>query len=108
MKQEVILHGEAMVFSSEIPKDASPIKVNEYLIVADSETTGNHHVVDCLDGVEFLEHKGRRFMRNTKPTRIRCIHPQRHSPITLNPGQWEFGTQKEYDPFTENLRNVRD
>jgi len=108
-KTDVVLHGECMCFASEIPAAATPLVVDgPYLIVADSETTGNHHVVDRKKGVEFLEHEGRRFMRNTVPTKIRCLHPQRHDEITLEPGQWEFGTQQEYDPFAENMRNVRD
>ena len=108
-KQEVILHGECMVFASEIPAGATPLEVKgEYLIVADSETTGNHHVIARAEGVEFLEHQGRRFMRNSKPTKIRCLHENRHDAIVLEPGQYEFGTQQEYDPFAENMRNVRD
>jgi len=106
--KEVILHGEAMVFQSEVPFDAKGINVNDYLIVADSETTGNHHVVDKKEGVSFFEKRGTRYMKNSVPTKIRCLHPQRHDAIEIPPGQWEFGTQQEYDPFAENMRNVRD
>jgi len=105
----LILHGECMAFASTIPEDATQLAVpGPYLIVADSETTGNHHVVDREPGVEFFEKGGKRYMRNTKPTKIRCLHEQRHDSIILEPGQWEFGTQQEYDPFLENMRNVRD
>ena len=105
----VILHGEAMVFETAIPTNAKPLVVEgPHLIVADSETTGNHHVIDRGPGIEFLEHDGRRFMRNTRTAKIRCLHENRHDTITLNPGEYEFGTQQEYDPFAENMRNVRD
>ena len=108
-KPEVILHGECMVFQSEIPSDAKPMTVGgPHLVVADSETTGNHHVVDCGPGVLMLEHEGRRFMRNSEPTTIRCIRADRHDAIEIPPGDYEFGTQQEWDPFAENLRNVRD
>lgn len=108
--QEVVLHGECLVASNAtIPADAKLIDVKgEYLIVADSETTGNHHVVDRVEGVQFFEKDGTRYMRNTKPTEIRCLHANRHDAITLEPGTYEFGTQQEYDPFTANMRNVRD
>ena len=107
--KEVILHGECMVFNSEIPKDAKTKKVKDYLIVADSETTGNHHVVDAVKGVEFFEDKeGTIFMKNSKPTKIRCVMKERHDEIELKEGTWEFGIQKEYDYFTESLINVRD
>jgi hypothetical protein len=53
---EVILHGECMVFPSNLPAKAKKKKIkNSYIIVADSETTGNHHVVDAIDGVDFYE-----------------------------------------------------
>jgi hypothetical protein len=109
VQPEVILHGECMVFAAEIPMAAQTMKVSsDYLIVADSETTGNHHVIDRAKGVEFLEHEGRRFLRNSEPTQIRCLHADRHDAIVIEPGTYEFGTQQEYDPFAQNLRNVRD
>lgn len=109
LKPQVILHGECMVFAAEIPADAQPLNViGPYLIVADSETTGNHHVIDRAEGVEFFRSGERRFMLNTKPTQIRCLHEKRHDAVTLDPGTYEFGTQQEYDPFAQNLRNVRD
>lgn len=109
MKKEVIVHGECFVFQSEIPTGAKPLKVDgPYLIVADSETTGNHHVVDAIPGVSFFEHEGKRYMNSSVPTKIRCLHENRHDAITLDPGVYEFGTQQEYDPFAANMRNVRD
>ena len=108
MKQ-VILHGEAMVFESEIPIEAAPLGVvGDYLIVADSETTGNHHVVDKAHGVTFYQAGQRRFMRVATSAKIRCLHEKRHDAVEIPPGSYEFGTQQEYDPFTANMRNVRD
>ena len=106
----VILHGECMVFPSELPATATPkVVTGDYLIVADSETTGNHHVVDSFQGVNFFEDSGGTiFMQNTKPTKIRCVMADRHDAIDLEPGTWEFGVQQEYDYFTESLRAVRD
>ena len=108
--KEVILHGECMVFRSEIPAEAKRKEVKGgVLIVADSETTGNHHVVDSFEGVNFFEDSGGTiFMQNTKPTKIRCVMTNRHDAIDLDPGTWEFGVQQEYDYFTESLRAVRD
>lgn len=107
----VILHGEAMIFPSAIPQDAKPIKPSNgaFHIIADSETTGNHHVIDAVDGVEFFQtDDGKMFMRNSKPTRVRCVLADRHSPIEIEPGNYEFSVQLEYDHFAQNLINVRD
>ena len=109
-KNKVILHGECMVFPSEMPASATPMVVTgDYLIVADSETTGNHHVVDNYQGVDFFQaEEGTVFMKNTEPTSIRCVMENRHDAITLEPGTWEFGVQQEYDYFSDSHRAVRD
>jgi len=107
----VILHGEAMIFGSALPEDVTEITPSnkEYHIIADSETTGNHHVIDAVPGVRFFKSKkGTTYMQNDKKTAVRCVLKDRHSAITIAPGTWEFGIQQEYDHFAQNLRAVRD
>ena len=105
------LHGEAMIFRSKLPKSAKPIKPSNpgYHIIADSETTGNHHVVDVEDGVQFyMDEDGTMFMVNEKETQVRCVHADRHDTKPLEPGCWEFGVQQEYDHLAQHLQKVRD
>lgn len=101
-----------MVFASKLPKTAKKKNLGNlpYVIVADSETTGNHHVVDVVDGVDFFEdEKGTLFMESSVETNIRCVIGQRHHLIPLSPGiTYEFGSQQEYDPFTARMNKVRD
>ncbi|MFZ9848289.1 MAG: hypothetical protein ACO3EE_09100 [Flavobacteriales bacterium] len=106
----VILHGECMVFPAKtIPKTAKKKITANYVIVAPSETVGNHHVVDVIDGVDFYEDANSTlFMESSVDTTIRCLHANRHDTITLPAGTYEFGTQQEYDPFTARLQAVRD
>lgn len=108
---EVILHGECMVFRSSIPSDAKKIThiIQNRLIVAPSETTGNHHYVEVNEFTEaFQSPNGTLFIKNTKPTNIKCVIDSRHSTIPLPPGTYEFGSQQEYDPFTARMNKVRD
>ena len=107
---EVIIHGECMVFKSAIPAKAKKMKTasKPYVIVAPSETTGNHHVVDLKPGVAFYEYEDVLYMENDVETTIRCVVQDRHDEITLAPGVYEFGSQQEYDPFTARLQKVRD
>jgi hypothetical protein len=107
---EVILHGECMVFRSTIPANAKPKQKSKtgFVIVADSETTGNHHVVDETVGVDFYEADGKLYMNSSVDTTIRCLHADRHDTIKLTAGTYEFGSQQEYDPFTARLQAVRD
>lgn len=107
---EVILHGEAMIFPSEIPADAVEINPTNphFHIIADSETTGNHHVIDCKPGTRFFKKGNTMYMTNSEPTQVRCVMEKRHDAIAITPGSYEFGIQKEWDHFAQNLRNVRD
>ena len=108
---EVILHGEAMCFHSQLPDGVKEIKPSnkEFHIIADSETTGNHHVIDAGAGIKFYEDDaGTCYMVNEKDTQVRCLIDNRHDAKPLEAGVWEFGIQKEYDHFEQNLRNVRD
>jgi hypothetical protein len=108
---EVILHGECLLFASKLPKNGLKKRKpkNGYIVVAASETTGNDHVVDVIDGVDFYENdKGVLFMESSVETSIRCLHKDRHDTITLPAGTYEFGTQQEYDPFLARMQSVRD
>jgi hypothetical protein len=107
---EAFLHGECFIFPSAIPATAKPRQSDrrDFMIVAESETTGNHHVVDLLDGVEFFEDEQKLYMKNSVPTKVRCTTLERHDEIVLEPNTWEFGIAKEYDHIAEELQKVRD
>lgn len=108
---EVILHGEAMLFRiSQMPEGVKEITPSNrsYHVIADSETTGNHHVVDKEEGVFFFVKDNVTYMQNETPTRVRCLHENRHSTIELQPGTWEFGIQQEYDHISQEMQKVRD
>lgn len=110
-KRNVILHGEAQViFIDGLPKNAIKKNVDRTkpFIVADSETTGNHHVVDMPKGVDIYEADGKTYMHAEVETQIRCVIADRHDAIKLPAGTYEFGIQNEFDPFTARLEKVRD
>jgi hypothetical protein len=108
-KKEVIVHGECFCFPSTLPEGAKKVNVDgPYKIIADSETTGNHHVVDCPVGVSFYEDNENLFMTNEVETNLRCVMEDRHDSVVLEPGTYQFGIQKEYDHINEELTNVRD
>lgn len=105
-----ILHGECLIFKSVLPADVVEENLPDgNVIIADSETTGNHHVIEKKPGVKFYHNsKGARFMENTVPTDVKCVVADRHDAVTLQPGVWEIDFQQEYDYFTESMRQVRD
>jgi hypothetical protein len=108
-KDSAILHGECCIISTKIPAGATPVNVKDkVLILADSETTGNHHVLDMAPGIEVLEKDKKRFIRNSTPAQVRCIHADRHDAMTIPPGEWELSIAQEFDYFEMAKRNVRD
>lgn len=110
-KREAILHGECIIKAQAvIPEGAKRKEIKDnFVVVAPSETTGNHHVVDVHPGVEFFDGPDNTlFMKNSKSTQVRCIHADRHDAIEIPAGTYEFGSQKEYDYFEQVLRNVAD
>ncbi len=110
-EQKVILHGEAMVSSiDKIPATAVRVSISEKkLIIAPSETTGNHHVVDT-DNCEFWkdESTGTMYMNAPQGSSVSCVLTERHSPIDIPAGVYEFGSQQEYDYLNQHLRKVAD
>jgi hypothetical protein len=106
---KAILHGECGIIQAQIPAAAKIVQVeNNCLIIADSETTGNHHVMDVVPGIQVLEREKQRFVRNTVPAKVRCIHADRHDTLTIPPGEWEIAIAQEFDYFEMSKRNVRD
>lgn len=107
--KKAIIHGEAMLVESSLPKGAKLKKtVNSYEIIAKSEVSFNHHVIDVVDGVEFYEKDGKLFMKNNTETQVRCVIAERHDTIVVPCGIWEIDIQQEYDPFEQRARAVRD
>ena len=105
-----ILHGEAIIFPSKLPKGAKKIKTTskDEHIIADSETTGNHHVISVNRGTSFYESGDTTYMVADEPTDVHCVIKDRHDKINIAPGTYEFGVQQEYNHFEKRLEQVRD
>jgi len=105
-----VIHGETIVNKiNKLPKGIKKVELKgKYQIIANSEVTGNHHVVDLVEGVEFYEKEGTLYFKNEKETQVRCLIKERHDAITLEPGVWEVGFQQEYDYLKDEKRNVAD
>lgn len=113
--EEVYLHGEVLIkkVKGSIPKDVQKaIPQNGSYKVADSETTGNHHLLEELEGIDVFEKDGMFYVRPSKPMTVRCVDEKRHDRITLEPCQddefYLFDRQQEVDHLTDEVRAVRD
>lgn len=109
---KAILHGECLVFESVIPSDAILETNNDgqTVIIAPSETTGNHHVIRNSPNVRFYHNsdKSRRFVSSKDPISVECVIKERHDKIELPAGDYEIGFQQEFDYLAMQQQQVRD
>lgn len=135
---ECILHGECIITIKEGGIPAGAVKLDltgkPHIIVAPSETTGNHHVVEVgykdsyakQDGVAVMDHPQREpsfmdaytlndntfiMVNGNAPVVMKCLMPERHDAVEIEVPVGtclEFGSQQEFDPFTARLQKVRD
>jgi hypothetical protein len=117
--KEVKYHGEAILVKVESLPNTAKKKIpnsseidGKGFIIAESETTGNHHCVDLREGVSVFEDAGTLFIDVKEMTEVfnskGVLGVSGHVPIDLNQGVWKIGYAQEYDPITETRRNVAD
>lgn len=107
---EVKLHGEVLVMRvCGIPKTAKAkeVKGKTYKL-ADSESTGNHHLLEVPKGGKFFEEGDRVYLNSPNSFKVRCVHQDRHDTMEFDAGTYEFGISEEYDPFEARMRKSRD
>lgn len=102
-------HGEVTIFeTNSIPEGAKKITKKGEIILADSETTGNHHCLQSQEGCEIYEKNGVFYLKNEVPVKVYCKIENRHDTIELQPSIWEIDKAQEYDYLTMEKRNVAD
>ena len=96
----------------KLPETAKKVEMKPRgFVLAEGETTGHCHVV--LDKTaELYEVGGVLYLKANNPCALQHTLPNGlqadHNPIAVDAGLWEVGIVKEYDPFQEEVRNVRD
>lgn len=112
MKPKAYLHGECIIFQTSIPADASTENLPEkdFVIIADSETTGNHHVIDLpkQGKITFFNKDNKRFFKNEVSVSAKCVIDKRHHTVQIPPGEWGVIPQQEFDYLTMEKRAVQD
>lgn len=105
-------HGELCITKADkLPESLKPVRLfnKDSYKLADSEQSGNHHLLESKEGVELFEDSnGVLWLKNDVPCDVFCAVKERHDNITLGPGIWEIDTAQEYDHLTEATRKVAD
>ncbi len=105
-------HGEVILMKvNKLPEGLKAVKLFKKgcYRLADSETSGNFHLLEAKEGVELFEDKnGVLWLKNDVPTDVYCAVKERHDNITLEPGVWEIDRAQEFDYLTDMTRKVSD
>ena len=106
----VYFHGELTVFSgASIPKSAKKLNPTKgRYILAESEQSGNHHILVAEDGVDVYEQNGVLYCHVEEEARIECVLRERHDTQVLPAGDYEIGRAFEFDHLQKTRRVVAD
>lgn len=109
MKPQIVRHGEVLLKPSELPKGATLVKETNKYIVAHSET-GHNHVLESVDNYQVFMHDGDTYI--SLGTVGSLLHEKTgehaHKTHTITPAVYKIVIKKEFDYFSNAIRNVRD
>lgn len=115
MTTRAYFHGELVVKvkKGKVPMGARKMKsVDGYYKVADSETTGNFHLLEDSQGIDMYEKDGVMYLRNSVDAKISCADQSRHDTEVIPPVDddevIEISPAKEWDPYKKEIQAVVD
>lgn len=111
-KIEVSFHGELIIMHTEGGEViGKPEEHKADAVLADSEATGNDHMLQVIPGVHIfhdLENDIREIEAKVD-TKIYCKLENRHTDLVLKGGSVSYIVPaQEYDYLEQEIRNVRD
>lgn len=112
---KVWIHGEVVIkkIKGVLPDGCRKVEFkNGVFKIANSETTGNHHLLEEIDGCDMYEKDGVLYFRNTENAVVRCVDEKRHDTFTVEPCEEDeilvIYPQKEVDHLTDEIQAVSD
>lgn len=112
---EVNFHGEVVIKRKKgiIPAEAKKIvSTSGYYKIADSETTGNHHLLEDNPSLQVYEKNGVFYATSNENVNVCCVDKNRHDTQILEPTKKDeiliIEPAQEYDYVLQEKRNVAD
>lgn len=108
MKNKLIRHGDVNIVPTKLPEGAKLIQETGSFTVAYGEQTGHNHTLATVEPeakFKVLEHNGQRYFVLNQEAKL--THPE-HKTITVLPGVYIQGQEREHDYFAHVTRNVID
>ena len=103
-------HGEVVIKKvASLPKGGKKVRaVNGGYIIAESEQSGNHHLVVERDGIELYQVGDTLYLHNEVEAEVKCVDEKRHDTEVLEPGVWKIDRANEHDFLADETRKVAD
>jgi len=107
MDIKLFQQGDVLIFKTDgMPSGLKPVnKRNGEYILAEGETTGHYHGIDCGGACLMEDEKGTLWMEVKEAS---IVKHQEHGHIALDPGTYRIGQVVEVDPFERAIRKVQD
>ena len=99
-------HGDLILRPiTKLPEGLKEVENKGVFVLAEGETTGHKHLLTG-DKMKILQDSnGKFYMQFGEP--IKLTHEE-HSTITILPGIYEIGNEREYDYALESIKKVLD
>lgn len=99
-------HGDLLIKEiNEIPKKAKKVSSGKLNKLALGEVTGHSHKLETITVVDVFELDGVKYFN--APNGASLSHEE-HNTLTLDPKTYQVLTEREYDYFLEEQREVLD
>lgn len=110
--KKINFHGELCVVQVE-EVSGQIVEAKGDIKLADSETTGNDHMLRVVPGVHVFvdssDEMEQHFVKVEQPTKIYCKLDNRHTALELPAGTtWKITPAQEWDHLSRERRNVLD
>ena len=111
MTQDFYAQGD-VVFEpiKNLPKNLKPVQVvNGKYIIREGEATGHKHEISAENTELFLDENGEMvIVVKAQDAFVSTTTHQEHKIVVPPPGTYKIGHTREYDPFSEESRKLRD
>ena len=107
-KRKFYAQGDLFLKEAEIPSEAEEKRMQKKgYVLAEGEATGHTHLIPrkYATVTKMYEHDKKVYLAILGVAEI--VHPE-HKTLVLPVGNYEIGQVREYDPFEEETRAVRD
>lgn len=107
--KQIHFHGEVCILEvDEIPSQAKALEAKEDFKLADSEVTGNNHMLEVNPGVSVFQWDEDFYVSTREETKVYCLLKDRHDDLKLPAGNYKITPAKEWDYIEQSKRSVRD